>query len=118
MLSLFLFSDLVLEFYAEIAQGRLQQLLIVLDAWRGLLTTEEVAVKIDKTDNLMNVRLRNSLTVDCLAKRFLQLWRKFKIFMLHSESNRQQVVKAEILGEIVIELGSLELLEEEDEDLR
>ena len=78
---------MVLEFSAEIAQSGLQKLLIVLSARGRVLSTEEVAVEINQTNNLTNVRLRNSLTVDCLAESFLQLWRKFKVLMLHSESN-------------------------------
>ena len=78
---------MVLEFRAEIAQSGLQKLLIVLSARGRVLSTEEVAVEINQTNNLTIVRLRNSLTVDCLAESFLQLWRKFKVLMLHSESN-------------------------------
>ena len=47
----------------------------------------------------------------------LQVWWQLQVFVLHCELDFDQVIEAIILGKVLIESRTLELLEEEDKDL-
>ena len=64
-------------------------------------------------DNLLDLCVYDFFAIDGRSESFLELGRKFKVFMLHRETDWDQAVEAKILCEAVIELGVSKLLEEE-----
>jgi len=107
------------EVTGEAQERLLEQPLVLAGALRGITSTEQAAVEIDKAHYLANVviHLGYGLAVDGFEEGFLELGWQFQVFVLHGESDRDQTIEAELLSEVFIEVSALELLEEEDEDL-
>lgn len=94
-------------------------MLVLACAGSGVGTTKETAVKSDQTDDFLNlglIDLRNALAIDNLTQGFLELIWQLKVFVLQCESHFNQVIETELLSEAIIELSTLKLLEEKDED--
>ena len=118
-LLLTLLFDALLEALDKLVNRAPHERSVLVAGQSRVASAKEAPVELNKSDDFTHmlfdffqVRL-----VQGQLEGLIELWWQFQIIMLHRESDLDQVVEAILLDEILVELDTLEGLEEEYKDL-